>query len=96
MGRLLLRILFLAGVVNLVTVGFVYGQDATRGPSALSAVAAPDLSNAIQNSFDSTLNVPAPNENQARQNNQAKVDRPFYSNSFPPMIVKVRTVNWDE
>jgi hypothetical protein len=88
----------LAGLMLAIVTPFASAEERSRNISSLNELAAPELSQAVQNAGRN--NVPyLPTD----ISSESKAERirfgtslPVYSNSFPPMIAQVRTQNWDQ
>jgi hypothetical protein len=94
-----------------VALGDDAGQSpASRAPSSLTSLSSPGLQSAIQYSSspshnpsinDMSWTAPLPDGSKVQAAAQRSgLDRrsiaPVEPNSFPPMIAKIRTENWDE
>jgi hypothetical protein len=101
-SRFVLETVLFVGLLSTLATPLAKAEERARNISSLSQLAAPDLSQAVQNAGKS--NVPyfpvdlAVNVSTAPKSEKLRsgISLPAYSNSFPNMIAQVRTENWDQ
>lgn len=94
----MMRKLILTGLILAISTSFALAEENSRNISSLNELAAPELSQAVQNAGKSTVPyLPTDVSSDSKtEHARAGTSQPVYSNSFPPMIAQVRTQNWDQ